>query len=76
MSINSILNATFFIENFMSSKEIIDEQHNKKINEIIDKYRLTKIYQRKKKKRIRKELNSDYSFFMQLHEMDNMEFHW
>ena len=76
MSINSIINAAFFIENFMPNKEEIEEQHNQKINKIISNYKLTKNYPRKKKKRIRKELNFDYSFFMQLHEMDNMEFHW
>lgn len=54
-----------------------EEKHNEKINEILDKYKLTKNYPRKKKKRIRKELNYNYNFYMSLHEWDkSMEFDW
>lgn len=54
----------------------ITEMHDHRIQNILDEYAKTKYLPRKRKKKERKRLNEDYSFFMMLKEWDKEMFNF
>lgn len=59
-----------YISLIQSELTDISSRNNKKLEEIIEKYKETKNLQRKRKKRIRKELNQEYSFWYSIGEWE------
>jgi hypothetical protein len=59
-----------YISLIQSELTDISSRNNKKLEEIIEKYKETKNLPRKRKKRIRKELNQEYSFWYSIGEWE------
>jgi hypothetical protein len=59
-----------YISLIQSELTHISSRNNEKLEEIIEKYKETKNLPRKRKKKIRKELNQEYSFWYSIGEWE------